>query len=225
MAVSKKVELVAIKPVEMREVKLTIVGDTPLIVHAWSEKAKKQMLDAQMGKAKGKQKDKKSPAQDFIDSMYWLTDKPAASDVDDEEGKMSLFDQAIQNGAKFGFPVTALKQAAISASYRKNWTKDKMSLRGVFFIDGGFGEFMEIRSDPPVLREDMVKVGMGTADIRYRGEFRNWSSTFTLKYDVNGQYDLTSIVNMINAGGTVCGLGEWRVERDGQFGMFHVANG
>lgn len=223
MAAAKKVELVSIKPIEMREVKLTIVGDTPLIVHAWSEKAKKQMLDAQMGKAKGKQKDKKSPAQDFIDSMYWLTEKPITAGVEDEEGKLDLFAQAIQNGAMFGFPVTALKQAAISASYRKNWTKDKMSLRGVFFIDGGFGEFMEIKSDPPIMREDMVKVGMGTADIRYRGEFRNWSATFTLKYDENGQFDLSSIINMINAGGTVCGLGEWRVERDGQFGMFHVA--
>lgn len=225
MAAAKKIELVAIKPIEMQEVKLTIVGDTPLIVHAWSEKAKKQMLDAQMGKAKGKQKDKKSPAQDFIDSMYWLTDKPATDGVESEEGKLALFAQAIQNGAKFGFPVTALKQAAISASYRKNWTKDKMSLRGAFFIDGGFGEFMEIKSDPPVMREDMVRVGMGTADIRYRGEFQNWSSTFTLKYDSNGQFDLSSIINMINAGGTVCGLGEWRVERDGQFGMFHVSNG
>lgn len=218
----KKTEIIEIKPIEMHTVELSIVGDTPLIVHAWSEKAKKQMLDAQMGKAKGKQKDRKSPAQDFIDSMYWLTDKPAASSVDDEDGKMSLFFQAIENGAKFGFPVTALKQAAISASYRKGWTKDKMSLRGVFFIDGGFGDFMEIVSDTPVMREDMVKVGMGTADIRYRGEFRNWRASFKLKYDVNGQYDLSSIVNMLNAGGTVCGLGEWRVEKDGQSGMFHV---
>ena len=223
MAAAKKIELVAIKPLEMQEVKLTIVGDTPLIVHAWSEKAKKQMLDAQMGKAKGKQKDKKSPAQDFIDSMYWLTDKPSADNVESEEDKLALFAQAVQGGAKFGFPVTALKQAAISASYRKGWTKDKMSLRGAFFIDGGFGEFMEIKSDPPVMREDMVKVGMGTADIRYRGEFRNWSSTFTLRYDVNGQYDLTAIINMLHAGGTVCGLGEWRPERDGMHGMFHVA--
>lgn len=223
MATVKKVELVSIKPIERQEVKLTIVGDTPLIVHAWSEKAKKQILDAQMGKAKGKQKDKKSPAQDFIDSMYWLTEKPATDGVEDEEVKLDLFVHAIQNGAKFGFPVTALKQAAISASYRKNWTKDKMSLRGVFFIDGGFGEFMEIKSDPPVMREDMVRVGMGIADIRYRAEFRNWSATFKLRYDVNGQYDLNSILNMINAGGTVCGLGEWRVERDGQFGMFHIA--
>ena len=28
---------------------------------------------------------------------------------------------------------------------------------------------------------------------------------------------------IINAGGYVCGIGEWRPERDGQYGMFHVA--
>lgn len=218
----KKSEIVEIKPIMMNETIVTIVGDTPLIMHAWSEKAKKQMLDAQMGKAKGKQKEKKSPAQDFIDSLYWLTDKPATSDSDSEDEKMELFYAAVQKGAKFGFPVTALKQAAISASYRKGWTKDKMSLRGVFFIDGSYGEFMEIKSDVPVMREDMVKVGMGTADLRYRGEFRNWSATFKLRYDANGQYDLSSILNMLNAGGTVCGLGEWRCEKDGMFGSFHV---
>lgn len=211
-----KKEVVEIRPIEMQEVELTIVGDTPLIMHAWSEKAKRQMLDAQMGKAKGKQKDFKNPIEDFVNSMYWLSEKPT-------EYTEEAYLAAIQNDARFGFPVTALKQAAISASYRKGWTKDKMSLRGVFFIDGGFGEFMEIKSDPPIMREDMVKIGLGTADIRYRGEFHNWSATFTLKYDANGQFDLVSIINMINAGGTVCGLGEWRVERDGQFGMFHVS--
>lgn len=221
---TKKTEVIEIKPIEMQTVQLTIVGDTPLIMHAWSEKAKKQMLDAQMGKAKGKQKERKSPAQDFIDSMYWLTNKPDTADIEDEDGKIAAFYQAVQNGAKFGFPVTALKQAAISASFRKGWSKDKMSLRGAFFIDGGYGEFMEIISDVPTPREDMVKVGMGVADLRYRGEFRNWSAAFKLKYDANGQYDLSSIINMLNAGGTVCGLGEWRIERDGQFGMFHIAS-
>lgn len=219
---TKKTELVEIRPIELVETQVTIVGDTPLIMHAWSEKAKRQMLEAQMGKAKGKAKERKSPAQDFIDSMYWLTGKPDTSGTDSEDEKMALFYQAIQTGTKFGFPVTALKQAAISASYRKGWTKDKMSLRGVFFIDGGWGEFMEIVSEPPVMREDMVKVGMGTADIRYRGEFHSWQATFTLKYDANGQYSLSSIINMLNAGGTVCGIGEWRPERGGQNGMYHV---
>lgn len=212
---TKKTELVSIQPIKLVEVKITIEGDTPLIMHAWSEKAKKQMLDAQTGKAKGKQREKKNPVDDFIQSMYWLTGKP-------EESTEEAFAAAIQNGARFGFPVTALKQAAISAAYRKGWTRDKMSLRGVFFIDGGWGEFMEIVSDPPMMREDMVKVGMGTADLRYRGEFRNWSATFTLKYDENGQYSLENILNMINAGGVACGIGEWRAERDGQFGAFHV---
>ena len=211
----KKTELVEIRPLDMRTTTITIVGETPLIMHAWSEKAKKQMLDAQMGKAKGKQKDKKNPVEDFINSMYWLTEKPT-------EYTEEAFEEACRNGAKFGFPVTALKQAAISASFRMGWSKDKMSLRGAFFIDGGFGEFMEIKSDKPVMREDMVKVGMGTADLRYRGEFQDWSATFNLRYDANGQYSLDSIINMINAGGTVCGIGEWRVERDGMCGMFHV---
>ena len=30
-------------------------------------------------------------------------------------------------------------------------------------------------------------------------------------------------VNIINAGGYSCGIGEWRPERDGQSGMFHVS--
>lgn len=214
---TKKTELVAIRPIELVETKVTIVGDTPLIMHAWSEKAKRQMLEAQMGKAKGKQREKKDPFDDFIQSMYWLTEKPESTE--------EAFAAAIQNGAKFGFPVTALKQAAISASFRKGWSKDKMSLRGVFFIDGGYGEFMEIISDPPVIREDMVRVGNGSADIRYRGEFRNWRATVLLRYDANGQYSLENIMNMVNAGGTVCGLGEWRPERDGQSGMFHVQTG
>lgn len=216
----KKSESIEIKPIEMQTVRLTIVGDTPLIMHAWSEKAKRMMLEAQMGKAKGKQKEKKNPVDDFIQSMYWLAEKPEPCGTPEESE--AAFQRAIENGARFGFPVTALKQAAISASFRKGWTKDKMSLRGVFFIDGGFGDFMEIVSDTPTPREDMVKLSTGTADIRYRGEFKNWRATFTLKYDANGQYSLASIINMINAGGTVCGIGEHRVERDGMNGMFHV---
>ena len=60
MATAKKAEVVEIKPVELRNVTLKIVGDTPLIVHAWSEKAKRMMLEAQMGLAKGKKKEAKT---------------------------------------------------------------------------------------------------------------------------------------------------------------------
>ena len=209
-------EVIEIRPIEIKKVTIRIVGDTPLIMHAWSEKAKRMMLEAQMGVAKGKKKEAKNPADDFIRSMYWLTPMP-------EDGTMESFEEAIANGARFGFPVTAFKQAAISAAYRMGWAKDKMSMRGAFFIDSDENGMIEIHSDTPEMREDMVKVGMGTADIRYRGEFKNWYSDLTISYNANGQYSLENIVNIINAGGYVCGVGEWRPERDGQNGMFHVA--
>lgn len=221
VAATKKIETVEIKPIEMNTVEVTLIGDTPLIMHAWSEKAKRMMLEAQQGKAKGKKKEVKNPVDDFIQSMYWLDGMPNTAGKNEEECE-ELFTQAIQSGARFGFPVTAFKQAAISAAYRMGWTKDKMSLRGVFFIESDFGDMAEIVSDTPEMREDMVKIGMGTADIRYRGEFKNWRTTFRIKYNVNGQYSLENILNILNGGGMVCGVGEWRPERDGQFGMFHV---
>ena len=218
---AKKTEIVEIKPIEMNTVEVTIQGDTPLIMHAWSEKAKRMMLETQQGKAKGKKKEFKNPVDDFIQSMYWLTEKPDTEGLSEEECEQA-FDNAIKNGAKFGFPITAFKQAAISAAYRMGWSKDKMSLRGVFFIETVYGDMVEIKSDVPQMREDMVKIGMGTADIRYRGQFNNWSTTFRLKYNVNGQYSLENILNIINAGGVFCGVGEWRPEKDGQFGTYHI---
>lgn len=64
---------------------------------------------------------------------------------------------------------------------------------------------------------------MGTADLRYRGEFRNWKATFNIIYNAsNTDYSIETIINVLNAGGFTCGIGEWRPERDGDFGTFHV---
>lgn len=220
MAVKK--EVVEVKPVELAEVVIRIKGITPLIEHCWSEKAKREMLEKQMGTTdKAKKRDYKNPVEDFIRSMYWIT--PMPTDFT-EEG----YQEAIDAGARFGFPVTGIKQSAISGAYRKNWVKDKVSLRGAFFIkpdavahDGT--EVVEIFSDTPVMREDNVKVGMGTADLRYRGEFRNWYADLRISYDVNGLYTINDIVNYLNSGGFGVGIGEWRPERDGQNGMFEVS--
>lgn len=217
-----KTELVEIKPIVLESYEVTISGDTPIIMHAWSDKAKRMMLEAQQGKAKGKKKDIKRPADDFIQSMYWIEGKPEYSDNATDEEIMTAFEKAVKNGAKFGFPITAIKQAAISAAYRMGWSKDKMSLRGVFFLESDYGDMVEIQSDTPIIREDMVRIGQGTADIRYRGEFRNWKATFRIKYNRNGGYSLENIMNIINAGGFVCGIGEWRPEKDGSFGTYHI---
>jgi len=209
-----KEELVAIKPLDIKTINIRIVGDSPLIVHAWSDKAKKMMLDAQTGATKTKAKDKRDPFDDFVNSMYWLTEKPKSTP--------DAFYEACQKGAKWGFPVGAIKQAANSAAYRLKWVKNQMELRGTYFLRSEFNDMAEICGDAPAMREDMVRIGMGSADLRYRAEYKNWYMDFILEYNASGGMSLEQIINCINAGGYVCGIGEWRPEKDGSFGRYHV---
>lgn len=215
MAIKKEESaIVNIKPLDIKIVPITIVGDTPIIVHAWSEKAKKMMLDAQTKATKTKAKEARNPMDEFINSMYWLTDVPESTEND--------FVNAINNGAKFGFPVGAIKQAANSAAYRLGWVKNQMELRGAYFLKTEYGDMAEIISDAPEMREDMVRIGMGTADLRYRAEYKNWKMKMVLQYNASGNLTIEQIINCINAGGYAVGIGEWRPERDGDFGRFHV---
>lgn len=240
---AKKTELVQIQPIDIRSIELKIVGTSPLITHCWDAKAKRQILEKELGYNVKRTKDEeaKNPAADFASSMYWLDPMP-------EELTSEAVNKAIMMGARFGFPLTGLKQAAISAAYRMGWSKDKMSLRGAFFIEPQFDGYyagdlvnntehkrvdivpnmyhpepmLEIHADSVVMREDMVRVGMGSADIRYRGQFNNWWAKLTVNYNANGDKSVDEILSIIQAGGYVCGIGEWRPERDGQYGMFRV---
>lgn len=225
MASTKKTtEVITLQPVEKVTAEITIVGETPLIVHAWSEKAKKEMLDAQQGKSKGKKKDFKNPVADFIRSMYWLDGTPEIPEGATEEECEEIFNKAIEKGARFGFPAVAIKKAATSAAYRQGWTKDKVTANGSFWLLGiDDPEFVVIESDePPGMREDMVKLAGTTADLRYRGEFKNWKCKCKISYLKDGAFSLENIISMINLGGFSCGLGEWRTEKGGVNGAFRV---
>lgn len=217
MAKKNEAAIIEIKPINIVTTTVRISGDTPLIMHRWSEKAKRMILEKQMKKTKSSAKEAKNPVEDFIESIYWMEGKPT-------EYTEEAFDEACRNGARFGFPVTAIKQATISSAYRNGITKDMASLRGAFFISGEGSELLaEVKGCAPTMREDMVRVGMGVADIRFRGEFANWYMDLQVSYNANGAYTLDQIINLINVGGFSCGIGEWRPEKDGNYGMYHVA--
>lgn len=220
-AKAKEKEIIEIRPLDIKTVALKIIGTSPLIMHAWSEKAKREMLAKQMKETKTSGKSAKNPVEDFIRSMYWFTEMPT-------DFTEAGFEAAIAKGARFGFPVAAIKQSGISAAYREGWFKSMAELRGAFFMDGvadfSGTSMVEIKSDPPVMREDMVRIGNGVADIRYRGEFRNWSAEIGIEYNSNGRITLEQIINIVNLGGFTCGIGEWRPEKDGQYGMFKVSD-
>ena len=227
---TKTTKAIEIRPLELGFVEFDIVGTTPLIVHAWSHKAKQEMLDKQRGKKVTAKHDIKIPVRDFCDSLYWLTDQPEMGETDEsaEEGWLN----AISSNSRFGFPVTAIEQSIISGAWRAGLDVKQTEMRGTFFMSGatahGTLDMAEILSSDgitiPEMREDMVKVGgmSKTADIRFRGQFNDWRIPVRLKYMKSGKYTLEQILNFVNYGGFVVGVGEWRPERDGQFGMYEL---
>jgi hypothetical protein len=180
---------------------ITIKGTAPLIVHAWSQKAKQMMLAAQQGKKSPKQA--KDPQADFEASMYRFPD------------------------GGHGFPTMAFKAATVKGGARAFGKSVKMTelRQSLIFIPDGYGvdgnQLTRLRAGDPMMREDMVRVGMGTADIRYRAEYRDWSAVLLVQFMPN-LIDLGSIVSLIDAGGAN-GVGEWRPEKNGAFGTFEVA--
>jgi len=212
MSRATTVKEISIPAIDIKRVTFKIIGDTPLIMHAWDEKTRRRMLEVMIGEPINKIRDFKDPVREFIYSMYWLEGAPV--DNPTEEG----FENAIKNGkAKFGFPSVGFKASAVSAGYRAIVTKDKVSMYGAFHIDG---EFVKINGIPR-MREDMVRVANGAPDIRYRGEFPDWSADITVKYNA-GVVTEKQVANLFNLGGFACGVGEWRTEKGGSFGMYHV---
>jgi hypothetical protein len=190
---------ISLRRVQREVAEIPIKGTAPLIVHRWSEKARSMMLDAQQGRKNPKQP--KDPVADYESSMYRFTD----------DGH--------------GFPVMAFKSATVKGGGRIFGKSVKMTeLRQVFvFLADGIGtdgtQLIRIEGTPS-MREDMVRVGMGTADIRYRAEYRDWSALIRVEF-VPSVIDLESVVALVDAGGTN-GVGEWRPEKNGSYGTYEV---
>jgi len=190
---------IALQRIQREVATIEVKGTAPLIVHRWSEKARRMMLDAQQGRKSPKQL--KDPAADYESSMYRFED------------------------GSHGFPVMGFKAATVKGGGRLFGKSVKMTeLRQlmVFLADGvgTDGTQLTMIKGEPGMREDMVRVGMGTADIRYRAEYRDWSALIRVEF-VPSVIDLGSVVALIDAGGTN-GIGEWRPEKNGSYGTYEV---
>lgn len=205
MAASKTSTAIELPPLAIQTLRVPVIGDSALITHAWSEKALRAMADKQQKKATAG-REAKDPWADFCGSMYWLSDRPDKPTEADVES------------ARFGFPAIAFKAAAVTACTSIG-SITKIAARQAFHVEG---EFVEIIGPPPSMREDVARVGMGAADLRYRGEFKPWSAILTVKFNA-GLMSASQVVNLFQTAGFAVGVGEWRPERDGPYGRFHVA--
>jgi hypothetical protein len=174
-----------------------IMGTAPLLVHRFSEKAKRAMLDNMQGRKSPKES--KDPEAEYKAAFYKFKDGTCGFPA-------IAFKAATVGGARFysGVTMTALKQ--------------------FLFITGEPGDdgqlLVRIEGEPQ-LREDVVRVGRGGADLRYRPIFPEWRTALDVTYATQN-ITRTSVLSLIDAGGLGVGVGEWRPEKDGDFGTYRL---
>ena len=185
--------------IELKTLNLRLVGDTPLIVNAWSEKARNMMRSKQQRKALETRK-AKSPEDDFEASQYRHPD------------------------GGYGFKAIGFKAAAITALSQVDGGLTKIRARGCFHVGDGSSsaELVQLECpNEPFQREDPVRVASGSADLRYRAEYWPWAVTLKIRYNAKA-ISVQQLVSLFNLAGFAVGVGEWRPEKDGVNGMFHV---
>lgn len=189
---------IALRRIERAQIVVPIQGTAPLIVHRFDEKAKEMMLEAQQQKTRTK-KAAKDPVACYKASMYRFTD------------------------GGHGFPAVGFKAAMVDSARLFDGVKMTELRAALTVIGDGPEQLIRITSDTPRMREDTVRVGMGTADLRYRAEYWPWSAELTINF-VPSMLSAESVVAIVDAAG-IGGIGEWRPSKakTGSYGTFEVA--
>lgn len=148
MATTKKAEdttvaeaQVQLNKIDAETLIVPIRGTAPLIVHNFSEKSRRQMLEAQQGKKKIKEI--RDPRAEYEAAFYRIAHE------DGTEG--------------YGFPVTAFKAATTGAARFYDKSVTMTALRQFMFMRGVMTKadaqmLVEIHGEPE-MREDVVRLG------------------------------------------------------------------
>jgi hypothetical protein len=185
-----------LKPIKTEQLTFTIRGISPMIQHSWSEKAKIQMRDKHAGK-KTKTREIRDPEAEAEAAAYRT-----------DEGD-------------HGIPAMAFKSSLITAAHKDIGIEKTLLRKALFVHCEDSGGVLGMDASDPIMREDCVRVGAGSTDLRYRPEFREWAVTITCTFDAE-LLRVEDIINLVNRAGFGCGIGEWRPEKGGEYGRYEV---
>lgn len=170
-----------------------------MLVNKFSEKSKKEMLEKQTKKAKGA-KEARDPMAEVEAATYRLP-----------------------NG-KYGIPASGLKNCAVSACRFIDGVKMTQAKGAFFVLEDQDGLVSLNVKGGPEIDERMVAIGpfgKKTKMARFRPRFDDWSCTFKVLYDPD-IISAEQLLNLYERAGFSVGLCEYRPEKSGALGMFHV---
>jgi len=224
-----------IEPIKSNLVKVEIVGDSALHVHAMSAKTAMQIEDASQGKDdakvnKGKKRrPPKDPWSDFCHALHVLPGKKLPWPQMSSKIVDGVPQLPYPIGTKFefykdtfGFPTAAIGKGIRAILRDHGFTKIEQA--GIW-VHSKYGSLMPLTYDELIFERVACRVGpYKVADMHYRGLFGGWSTEIAIEYDTE-LISLKQLLNAVNRAGRYCGLGEQRKSsplNPGDEGMYHV---
>lgn len=187
---------ITLKPIAKKHMTFGIRGTSPLIMHQWSEKAMREMREKQQGK------------------------KTKVRELRDPKGEAKAATYTTDDGS-IGIPGMAFKSALVTAAHKDIGVEKTLVRKALFLVTDDGNKVLPIDCETPIVREDCVRVGMGSADLRYRPEFRKWKCMIRLEVDSDLMQE-SDVLSLVDRAGFGVGICEWRPEKGGEFGRFEI---
>lgn len=185
----------------IQTIELLLVGraGSPLVIHAFAEKAKQEIRDKQAKKAK-KAKEARSPQEEFLAARYV-----------DEQGRECA-------------PITAIKKSMVSAGTAMD-NLTKVAIRQAIFVaptanpSSMFCPIENLDGTPAVgvMREDAVTIGINTRGLSYRPEYAKWQLRVTVEFN-SRLISRDQLLTLASQAGWGVGICEGRPERSSALG-------
>lgn len=177
---------------------------SPLVIHAFAEKAKQEIRDKQQKKAK-KVKEERNPQAESEAAKYFDKEKRECA------------------------PVTAIKKSIISAAAAFD-DITKVGLRQALFVAPTADPSSDLvpietyNGKPAVgiMREDAVTIGINTRGLAYRPEYKEWQLRVTVEYNPR-LVSSEQLAALIDQAGWGVGICEGRPEKSSALGWGRFA--
>lgn len=189
---------IQIKDIKRSSAVIKIIGTSPLITNRMAMKAWHELLAPKKKTAADRANNlKHDPLREFRDSPYLIDDSKAPTLI--------------------GVMASGFKKAMATAAMRVGGAK-KTEISQLVYVPG---ELINVYGLPRVFMAITRSADMNrTPDVRTRCVVPEWAIELPVTW-VEGTLNMTSIVNLLNAAGFVCGVGDWRQEKgSGSFGSF-----
>lgn len=202
-----KETVIEMKPIKIKNVVITIVGDGDLVLNKMNDVVSKELVD----KRKDKAKDLSKPNEweKIITALHWKDGKPTDFS---EEGMIRALRENAPCITAFG-----LKKSFGDAVVRNEIDKYKTKFDASVNIIAN-GGLVPITFAEHFIDEKLMSPKKGAPVLVHLNRFSGWKAEFTLSYTENA-YSIEQIVNIINLAGFGIGIGSGRTSG---YGRYHV---